>query len=438
MSALPKTMEQERAAASPSAHLVASLDIGSSKICCMIAEPVVPKLKSNDLRQRLVLHGFGHTVSRGINAGAVNNIVEAEKAIRVAVDAAERMAGRSIGEVFVGITGGRPQSFCQRGSAEVLTSSASQRDIDNAVTNALGQIDIGSRAIVHLAPVTYVLDGVKSALPPIGLHGKQLDVGLGVVTVERSYLRNIQKAVEQAHLEILGFVMAPYAAAHGSLVNDEMKLGTVLLELGSSLTSVGYFSSGHLVAADVIPLGGAHITSDIAIGLNTSIIHAERMKTLHGSVLASSHDERDYLSFPILGENSQEAVHHVQKRSLTAIVRPRAEEILEHVAELLNSEPFAGSNTARVVLTGGGSALPGMRELSSTILGRHVRVAEIPALIGTPEAARQPGFAVPMGLLCYALSPDKQYVLPRQAVAAIEQRNSSYVRRFGRWIVDAF
>jgi cell division protein FtsA len=438
VSALPKFQEAPRAAALPGARLVAALDIGSSKICCMIGESVATRNKTSDLRQKLVLHGFGHTASRGVNSGAVNNIVEAEKAIRLAVDAAERMAGQSISEVFVGITGGRPHSFCKTGTTEIVSSNVQARDIDNAVTDALSRIHIGSRAILHLAPVSYLLDGVKSALPPIGLHGKRLDVGLGVVTVERAYLRNISAAVERSHLDVLGFVMAPYAAAHGSLVNDEMKLGTILVELGSSLTSVGYFSSGHLVAADVVPLGGAHITSDIAIGLNTDLSHAERMKTLYGSVLQSGHDEREYLPYPILGENSREAIHHVQKRALTSIIRPRSEEILEHVAALLASEAFAGSATARVVLSGGGSALPGIRELASSILGRHARVAEVPALIGSNEISRQPGFAVPVGLLCYALSPDKQYVLPQEAAAAIERQHVGYLRRLGQWFIDAF
>jgi cell division protein FtsA len=438
MNAVAKIQEMSRPSAEPGAHLVAALDIGSSKICCMIAEPVNTRQKTSDPRQKLVLHGFGHTVSRGVNAGAVSNITEAEKAIRLAVDAAERMAGRTINEVFVGVAGGRPHSLMQIGMTEVTAGIVHARDIDNAVKDALNRIQIGSRAIVHLAPVSYALDGVKSALPPVGLHGKRLDVGLGVVTVERSYLRNISAAVERAHLEPLGFVMAPYASAHGSLVNDEMRLGTILVELGSSLTSVGYFSSGHLVAADVIPLGGAHITSDIAMGLNTTITHAERMKTLHGSVLQSGHDEREYLPYPILGENSQEAVHHVQKRALTSIIRPRAEEILEHVGGLLSSGPFDGSGTARVVLTGGGSALPGMRELASTILGRHVRVAEVPALIGSNDFSRQAGFAVPVGLLCYALTPDKQYALPQEAAAAIESQHVGYLRRLGRWFIDAF
>ncbi len=421
--------------ATPGQGVIASLDIGSSKICCMIAEVVAGNRRSTDLRAKLRILGVGYTASRGVHAGAIASVVEAEKAIRLAVDAAEKQANRSIFDVHVGVTGGYPQSLCRSGTATVIGSVVSNRDIDAAVAAALEKTEIGSRAILHLAPVSYGLDGVHSVSPPLGMHGKQLSVELGVVTVESSFLRNITMAVERAHLNPCGFVMAPYASAHCALVNDEMKLGTVLVELGSALTSVGYFNGGHLVAADSIHLGGERITNDIALGLNTNLVHAERLKTLHGSVVQSVHDDDEMLAVPMLGEGE---VQYVSKSILTAIIRPRAEEIIEHVRNLLMTEPFALGRTVRVVFAGGGANLPGLRELASGILGRHVRMASIPDFEGLPDLARQSAFSVPTGLVCYGLSPDKQYALPRQAVAAIERQQMGYVRRVGRWLADSF
>jgi cell division protein FtsA len=417
--------------------LLAALDIGSSKVCCMVGERLPAKRKSNDLLSQLRVLGVGHTASRGIHSGAVADVIEAEKAIRLAVDTAERMAGQAISDVYVGVTGGRPVSMCETGMVRVQRGAVSQNDIDAAVTLALKKISIGSRAILHLAPVAYALDGVQTTQAPIGMHGTELTVDLGVVTVEHAYLRNITEAISRAHLQIKGFVMAPYAAAHGVLVNDEMKLGTILVEFGHSLTSVGYFNAGHLVAADSIPLGGQHITNDIALGLTTTLAHAERMKALHGNLLISIHDDLEMLPVPVLGEQHG-AMNYVPRGTLTAIMRPRVEEILEHVAELLAKPPFRQSGMARVVLAGGGSRITGLRELAASTLCRHVRIAEIPQLAGLSEAARQPGFSVPTGLLCYALSPDKQYVMPQEAVAAIERQRVGYVRRIGRWIAEAF
>ncbi len=417
--------------------LIAALDIGSTKTCCLIGESVVGKRTGNDLRTRLRVLGFGYTAARGVYAGAVSDVMAAEKSIRLAVDAAEKMAGHVISDVFVSVTGGRPQSICRAGQVETKTGVVSPRDIESAVTQALQNTQIGTRSLLHVAPVSYVLDGARSTLAPLGLHGRVLTVELGVVTVERSYLKNISAAVERAHLTPVGFVMSPYAAAHGVLVNDEMKLGTVLVEFGGSMTSVGYFNGGQLVAADSIHLGGERITSDIAQGLNTSVVHAERMKTLHGNLLAGSHDEDNLLPVPLLGAQHND-VAQCPISTLTSIIRPRVEEILEHVRDLLAREDFAHSRNARVVLAGGGSAMPGMRELAGSILGRHVRVAEVPALTGLPDIGRQAAFSVAAGLLCYGLSPDKQYSLPQQAVNEIERQRMSYARRVGRWLVDAF
>lgn len=415
---------------------MAALDIGSSKICCMVGESLSARKATNDLRTRLRIDGFGYTASRGIHAGAVSNVLEAERAIRLAVDAAEKMAGRTIEQVYVSATGGRPVSFCQSGCVQTATGAVSPRDIDMAVTLALKQTKIGSRSILHLAPVGYKLDGTRSVDPPLGLHGKELVVELGVVTVERAFLHNMTEAVERAHLQVAGFVMSPYAAAHAVLVNDEMKLGTVLVEFGSALTSVGFFNGGHLVAADTISLGGEHVTNDIALGLNTNLAHAERLKTLHGNVLTASHDEQELLAVPILGETSS-TVQHVHKGTLTAIIRPRVEEILEHVRDLLASGQLAGTRNARLVFAGGGSSLPGLRELAAGILGRHVRIAEVPALDGLSDAARQSRFSVATGLMCYALSPDPHYDLPLEAAANIERQHMGYMRRVGRWLADS-
>jgi cell division protein FtsA len=422
---------------SAKAGVIAALDIGSSKICCLIGQGIASRQPGHDLRTRLKVLGFGHTASRGVHAGAIADVTAAEKSIRLAVDAAEKMAGQAIADVYVGVTGGRPRSCCLTGTVETVTGVVSPRDIETAVAQALHDFQIGTRSLLHLAPVSYLLDGVRTTQPPLALHCRQLSVEIGVVTVESAYLRNISAAVERAHLGAAGFVMAPYAAAHGALVNDEMKLGTVLVELGGSLTSVGYFNSGHLVAADSIHLGGERITSDIALGFNTNLVHAERMKTLHGNLLAGSHDESELLPVPLLGDRNGE-INHFSKGSLTAVIRPRMEEILEHVRDLLASDPFVQSRTARVVLAGGGSSMPGLRELAGNMLGRHVRVAEVPALAGLPETARQAAFSVATGLLCYGLSPDRQYALPQLAVAEIERQQMGYVRRVGRWLADAF
>ncbi len=420
------------------ATLVAALDIGSTKICCIIAELQLPKQRGQaDPRQLLKVIGFGQTLSRGVRGGAIVDVNEAECAIRLAVDAAERMASVAIDDVYVSVSGGRPKSHCHSGRVRTPTGIVRPRDIENAVSAALAQVSVGKRTLMHLAPVGHSLDGVSNITTPLGMHGEELVADIGVTTIEPTYLRNLQLAVERAHLRAVGFVVAPYAAAKSVLTSDELALGSLVIDMGGALTSIGYFNNGQLVAADSVPLGGQHVTNDIAQGLSTTIAHAERMKTLWGNVLPDGHSEREMLAVPMLGERGVDTVQKVPKSHLTNILRPRLEEIFELVRDKISSPAFAPHNGGRVVLTGGASQLSGIRELAQAVLGCQVRLGQSVALPGLPDHIRHAGFAVATGTLCYAAQPDRHYAVPAEAAVAFQRAQMGYVRRVGQWLVEA-
>jgi cell division protein FtsA len=429
-----------RAPLAPKGAVVAALDLGSTKISCLIAEVQPPKHRSPDGQDHngLRILGFGHHLSRGVRGGAIVNVDEAERAIRVAVDAAERMAQRSISEVYVNVSGGRPQSRLFSSRIKTQTGQVSPRDLETVLNEALTQVDPGRRAVLHLAPVHYQLDEARGVKDPLGMYGEEIGLDLGVVTVEPSHLNNLALAISRAHLATSGFVMAPYAAARSVLADDELALGVTLIDMGGATTSFAIFHEGHLVHADVIPVGGQHITNDIARGLSTTIAHAERMKTLWGSALASQIDEREMIAVPLLGERGVDTVQKVPKSMLTGIIRPRVEEIFELLRDKL--ETCGGAHLAgkRAVLTGGASQLNGVREVASQWLDRLVRMGLPAPVAGMPEAAYAPGFAVCAGLLNYALRPDTHYALPQEKARAIETAQLSYVRKMGRWIAESF
>ena len=420
--------------------IVAALDIGSTKISCLIAEAVPQKHRTADGVEKhgLRILGVGHQLSRGVRAGAVINVEEAERAIRLAVDAAERMAQRPISEVYVNVSGGRPQSRLHTTSITTQTGQVSPRDMDNALTAALAQVDPGRRSILHLSPVQYHLDDARGVKEPLGMFGADLGIDLGVVTIEPSHLRNLSLAIERAHLGTAGFVVSSYAASKSVLAEDELSLGVTLIDMGGATTSFAIFHEGNLVFADVIGLGGQHITNDIARGLSTTIAHAERMKTLWGSGLASQVDEREMIAVPLLGERGVDTVQQVPKSMLTGIIRPRLEEIYEMVRDRLEACGAAHLAGRRVVLTGGGSQLTGAREVAGQWLDRQVRLG-IPAhMTGMPESARTAGFAVSVGLLNYALKPDIHYALPQHVAREMAHAQQGYMRKMGRWIVESF
>lgn len=429
-----------RGAVSDRRSIFAALDIGSSKISCLIAEtlPVRHKMPGAAEQKSLKILGLGHQVSRGVRNGSIVDVDEAERAIRLSVDAAERMAQQAISEVYVNVSGGRPQSTCYTGQIMIEGNAVSPRDLDTVIASAVAQINPSRRTVLHLAPIQYHIDDANGIVAPLGMHGESLRVDLGVVTADSAHLRNLALAIERAHLSVKGYVIAPYAAGKAVLAEDEMVLGTVLIEMGGATTGISIFHEGNLVFADSIPVGGMHVTNDIARGLSTTIAHAERMKTLWGSALPTSTDEREMLSVPLLGERGVETVQKVPRAMLTSIIRPRIDEIFELVAERLNQCPVAHLGGQRVVLSGGASQLTGVCEVAGLWLGRQVRPGTPRPVSGMPDAGRNPGFSVAVGLLAYGLKPDRHCALPAQAARNLARAQQGYVRRVGRWIADSF
>ena len=221
------------------------------------------------------------------------------------------------------------------------------------------------------------------------------------------------------------------------LVSDEMELGVTLIDMGGATTSVAVFADGKLVYADVIGMGGMHITSDIARGLSTTVAQAERLKTLSGNALPTLYEDRELLTVAQLGEMGADAVQKVPRSVLTGIIRPRVEEIFEHVAQRLEANPVTRKAGRRVVLAGGGTLLTGMREAASQILDRNVRLGTPHGLSGLPDAAKSGAFAVSTGLLKYASEPDVHTAVLPQITGAVAN-NGSYFRRMGRWIKESF
>ena len=262
----------------------------------------------------------------------------------------------------------------------------------------------------------YQLDDAKGLKSPVGMFGETLGVDLNVVTAEPAHMRNLALAIERCHLVGRRYVITPYAAAKSVLADDEKALGVTLIDMGGATTGIAVFHNGNLVFADIVPIGGQHITNDIARGLSTTIAHAERMKTLWGSAIASLIDEREMVAVPLLGERGVDTIHQVPRSMLTGIIRPRLEEIFEIVRDRLERVGLRRISAAgRVVLTGGASQLSGVREVAAPMArpaGAAWRVRRCPR---HARSRAQPGFAVCAGLLKYALKPDTQYAIPKRS-----------------------
>jgi cell division protein FtsA len=421
-----------------SSAVVAALDVGSTKVCCVIGEVKPNKHKASDGEEQHVrVIGIGHHASRGVYSGAVVNLEEAERAIRVAVDAAERMAGTTLSEVYVNLSGGRPACTSHTAAMRIPGPAVTAADIRTVASAAMRGVDSGKRIVLHATPVKFDLDEAKGIKDPEGMYGERLSVEVNAITVSPGPARNLALAVERCHLGLAGIAIAPYAAARAVLVEDELSLGVTVVEMGGSTTSIAVFLDGHLISSEVVPVGGHHITKDLAAGLSTSIAHAERLKTLYGSALSSVWDEREMITIPLLGERGANETQKVPRSMLSGIIRPRLEEILELVKKRLDGCQAAERATRQVVLSGGASQLTGMREFASQMLGRSVRLGSPRPIPGMPESATGPAFAVAAGLLRYALKPDVSLLSLPQIDRRLRSQNN-YLVRVGQWLRESF
>ena len=421
------------------AAIVAGLDIGTSKIVCIIAR-LEPQAPQDVLRRRshgVRVLGFAHTAASGVKAGSVVDLVEAEEVVRQAIDTAESMAGVQLESVVVSLSGGRLGS--ERFIADIDLKGAAVTDGDIArVLAAASRYSVrDGRAVLHSLPIGYALDAAKGIREPRGMVGHKFGVDMHMVTADVATVRNLMLTVERSHIEVEAMVASPYVAGLACLADDEADLGSACIDLGSGTTSIAVFSGGRFVHADGFAVGGHNITMDIARGLSTRISAAERIKAIYGSVLTGGSDERDMITVPSVGDDDREPPQFISRAQLVRIIKPRAEEILELARDRLAGSPFAAEPRARVVLTGGGSQLPGLADLATRILRRPVRIGRPLGLAGLPEAAKGPAFAVAAGLLVYPQAAHLEHFEPRRT-RQLMTGTGGYMSRVGRWLRESF
>jgi cell division protein FtsA len=402
--------------------LIAGLDVGTSKVCCFIA-------RVDNGRLRCI--GIGHHASKGVRAGAIVDMEDAEASIRAAVEAAERMAGETIREAFVSFTAGQPGSQLVSVEVALAGHEIGETDVAHVLDQGRRAEQPSDRQIVHSIPVGYSVDGARGVRDPRGMYGERLGVNIHLVTAATGPLRNLVSCVGRGHLAVAGLVAAPFAAGLSSLVEDETDLGVTVVDMGGGTSSIAVFYDGALVHVDVIPLGGGHISNDIARGLATPIAQAERLKTLYGGAIAGAGDDTEMIDVPQVGEAEPASAHHVPRSVLTGIIRPRAEEILELVRDAIQRSGFERVAGRRVVLTGGASQLQGLRELAARMLDKQVRLCQPLKVAGLADAAGGPAFAVCAGLLTYALK-ERADEIAREDDDRL--RAQGRIARLGRWL----
>ncbi len=418
------------------ASLVSVLDVGTSKITCMIAR-LVPRAQGDILPRRthtIEVMGFGMQRSRGMRAGVVANLDQAEQAIRLAVDAAERMAGVTVESLIVNVSCGKLRSELFSAGLDLQGRDVAEGDIARVLAAARGHVAGDGRVVVHALPVGYALDGARGIRDPRGMACQRLTIDTHVVSADHAPVRNLEICINRAHLEVETMVATAYASGLSVLVEDEDKLGVAVVDMGGGSTTMAVFAEEEFVFADGIGIGGQHVTLDLAKGHSLRLAEAERLKTLHGSVILGESDERELITLAPVGAEHDGPVQ-LPRSAIVRVIRPRIEEILEEVRDRLAQSGFTARTGRRLVLTGGASQLTGVADLARKIVGPNVRLGRPVGVAGLPDLARGAAFSAVVGLLIYP------QVVPAGAGARRTRQSPAtggYLNRVGQWFRESF
>ncbi|HYJ53306.1 MAG TPA: cell division protein FtsA [Allosphingosinicella sp.] len=387
-----------RAPTIPVRNLVAALDVGSSKVCALIAEP------GDDGKLRIL--GTGQRESRGVKRGFIADMEKSETAIREAVEQAERIAGTNIDQVFVGFSAGGLVSNVAGVEVAIGGRRITAEDVEALLGAGQDSIDPDGRAILHAIPAFYTIDGVDGVKQPRGLHADKIAVDIHVIAADQPPVKNLDLCVRSAHLGVEAIVASPVAAGKACLSEEERELGVALVELGGGVTNVSVFAGGMLVGLKSLAIGGADITDDIAAAFGTRRAEAERIKCFYGSAMTSPRDNHDMIELaPIAGGQEGIEAARITRAQLVAVIRQRLEHLTAQIEAALKQLGFSGPFGRQVVLTGGGAELKGIADYAQGVLGRAVRIGR-PSIPGLPEAHSGPAFSTLAGLALFAAADE--------------------------------
>ena len=404
-----------------SKNIFAVIDVGNSKVSCLIGTPV----KTNNVQIKAL--GFGQHASIGMSNGQVTDMKEIANSIARAVEGAETMAGFNINKIVCNLSGGRPITKIIRNKLKIENGRVAKGDILRLLKFKNSYM-IDNYEMLSSSVIKYYLDNNTCVDNPIGIYTNTLTVEMNYTYGQKSLIKNLSSAVNLCHLSVEKFFICPEASGASTMIQDERTNGAVIIDLGANITSVGVFLNNKIIFSDSIPIGGLHITSDIVRGLGTKSEDAEKIKILHGSTLSHETDEYINLDIPIISDQGDIITQKIPKAMLTAIIKPRVEEIFELIQERLDQLTRNSNYINKVILCGGGANLNNIRELASSFFKSNVRIGRPIGLIDLPEIVQTPSFACLTGLLIKSLEKEKNLNLKE-----MERGILKYFGKLGNW-----
>lgn len=407
-------------------NIVVGLDIGTTKICSVIAQI------TND--NEMDIKGKGIVPSRGLRRGVVVNIENTASSIAQAIQEAEIQAGMEIDGAYIGISGGHIEGITSKGVIAIdRNKEISEEEIRRAISAARAITIPVDREILHILPQEYIVDNQDGIKDPTGMSGSRLEVIVHIITAAATSLNNILKSVNKAGVDVKDIVLEPLASSQAVLTEEEKELGVALVDIGGGTTDFVIYSEGSLRHTGVLNIGGNHITNDIAVCLKTPTASAEAIKIQHGAAVANFIDATEELEIPGLGGRSPS----IEKRvNLVSIMQPRIEEILALIdSEIIKTDEkdfLAGG----VVLTGGVSLTPYIVDLAGEVFNLPVRIGRPLGIKGLTDIVDDPKFSTAVGLTMYA-QDNKPQLVPTETNDK-DKNTKPIMKRMKEWFKEFF
>ena len=377
--------------ANPHPNLLTAIDVGSAKTCALVAE-----VTENGLRYR----GHGVAESRGSRKGVIVDLDKAVGSIQKAVEAAEDAAGAPIENALVGVAGSHIRGVNTHGGITFGTRprEIARDEVRQAVDKARAIPLPNDREILHLLPQEFILDGQPGVHDPLGMMAVKLEVRVHMITSASSATQNVVTAVNRAGVHVDDTVFEPLACADSVLRSDERDLGICLADIGAGSTEIAVFQQGAVAFTGVIPIGGDHFTSDLSVGLCTPVGEAEKLKKLYGNAIVTLIPEGNEVEVPSVGDRPSRLM---PQRLLGEILEPRARELFEMLRDTLRQSGTFDLCLAGIVLSGGGSRLPGLLDIADSVLRKPIRLSWPVPLAKMPTDLAEPEFATTLGMVYY-------------------------------------
>jgi cell division protein FtsA len=404
-------------------ELIVGLDIGTTKIAAIVGEVT---------EEGIDIIGIGTAPSRGLRKGVVVNIDATVQSIEKAIEEAEHMAGCEITSVYAGIAGGHIKGLNSHGTVAVKDKEVRDGDIARVIESAKAVAIPMDREIIHVLPREYVVDEQDGIREPLGMAGVRLEAKVHIVTAAVTSAQNIVKCCNRCGLQVADIVLEPLASAEAVLHEDEKELGVALIDIGGGTTDIALFTEGAIVHTSVLPIGGNHLTNDIAVGLRTPLESAEKIKQKYGCALTSLIDADETIEVPSVGGRSPRVL---PRSVLGEILMPRVEEIFEYVRKEIVKAGFEDMLASGAVLTGGTTVLEGMAELAEEVLGLPARRGAARNIGGLVDVVKSPSYATGVGLVQYGAKQQRATGGPSGKHATGDR---GLLKKMKSWFKEAF